>query len=161
MNALQKAQALWSTLALRERWLAGSAAALVLLALLWWVGLQPALGTLRSADAQHRQLDTQLQSMRRLAAEAERLQALPRSRAVDSLKALDLAVKQYLGAAAQLNVVGERATVTVKGAPPLALAQWLAAARSNARAVPVDARLALNAARTGWDGSIVLALPAP
>jgi general secretion pathway protein M len=158
---LQRGQASWSALATRERLLVGSALAVVLLALLWWVGIQPALATLRSAEAQHRSLDAQLQTMRGLAAQAASLQSQPRISADDSLRALDLSVKQRLGAAAQLSVIGERATVTLKGATGEALAQWLAAARSNARAVPVEARLAMNAARTGWDGSVVLALPPP
>ena len=151
----------WAALATRERWLVAAAASVVGVALVWWVGVRPALETLRSAEAQHRSLDAQLQSMGALAAEAQRLQALPRLSTDDALKALDLSVKQHFGATAQLSVVGERATVTLKGASASALATWLAAARSNARAVPVDARLAQNAARTGWDGSIVLALAAP
>jgi general secretion pathway protein M len=56
-------------------------------------------------------------------------------------------------------VAGDRATVTLKGAAPGALAEWLVQARSSARALPLEARLSLNAARTGWDGSIVLTLP--
>ena len=157
----QRGTASWSAMAARERLLVGAALAVVLLALLWWVGIQPALNTLRQAETQHRSLDAQLQTMRELAAQAASLQSQPRISGDDSLKALDLSVKQRLGAAAQLNVVGERATVTVKGASAESLAQWLGAARSNARAVPVDARLTLNAARNGWDGTVVLALPPP
>ncbi|MGH8832642.1 MAG: type II secretion system protein GspM, partial [Polaromonas sp.] len=121
----------------------------------------PALDILRNAESRHRSLDAQLQTMRALAAEAGSLQTLPRIKTADSLKALDLSVKLRLGATAQLAVAGERATVTLRGVSAEALAQWLAQARSNARAVPVEARLSLNAARTGWDGSVVLALPPP
>jgi general secretion pathway protein M len=158
---VQRGQASWSALAARERVLVGSAMAVVLLALLWWVGIQPALNTLRSAEAQHRSLDAQLQTMRALAAQAASLQSQPRISADESQRALDVSVRQRLGATAQLSVIGERATVVLKGASGEALAQWLAAARSNARAVPVEARLAQNPARTGWDGSVVLALPPP
>ncbi len=157
----QRGQAAWTALAARERLLVGSVLAVVALAVLWWVGLSPALDILRNAESRHRSLDAQLQTMRALAAEAGSLQTLPRIKTADSLKALDLSVKQRLGATAQLAVAGERATVTLRGVSAEALTQWLAQARSNARAVPVEARLSLNAARTGWDGSVVLALPPP
>ena len=65
MNA-QLLRARWAALAPREQALVAAAVALVALALLWWVALAPALATLRSADAQHRALDNQLQHMRRL-----------------------------------------------------------------------------------------------
>ena len=50
------------------------------------------------------------------------------------------------------------ALVTLAGVPPDALAQWLAQARINARAVPGEARLQRNAAGQ-WDGTLVLNLP--
>ncbi|MBK5205239.1 MAG: type II secretion system protein M [Polaromonas sp.] len=160
-TTLQRGQAAWAALAPRERWLLGSAFAVALLAMLWWVAVAPALDTLRNAESRHRSLDAQLQTMRALAAEAGTLQTLPRINTDDSHKALALTVKQRLGATAQLAVAGERATVTLKGTSAEALAQWLAQARSNARALPTEAHLSLNAARTGWDGSVVLALPPP
>jgi general secretion pathway protein M len=160
-NARQRGQAIWAALAARERRLLAVALAVVVLAVLWWAGVSPALQTLRSAESQHRALDAELQTMRALAAEAASLQILPRIKADDSRKALDLSVSQRLAASAQLSVAGERATVTLKGASAEALAQWLAQARSNARATPVEARLTLNAARTGWDGRVILALPPP
>lgn len=160
-GALQRGQAFWSALAVRERLLLGSALAVLLLALLWWVGVAPALTTLRTAESQHRVLDAELQNMRALAAEAASLQAMPRIKPEDGRKALELAVKERLAGTAQLAVAGERATVTLKGTPAEALAEWLAQVRSSARAVPLEARLSLNAARNGWDGSIVLTLPPP
>lgn len=158
---LQRGQLAWAALAPRDRWLLGSAFAVALLAALWWVAVAPALDTLRNAESRHRSLDAQLQTMRALAAEAGRLQALPRINSDDSRKALALAVKQRLGGTAQLAVAGERATVTLKGASAEALAQWLAEARSNARTLPTEAHLSVNAAGAGWDGSVVLALPPP
>ncbi len=153
--------ATWGGLARRERNLVLAASAVVGLALLWRVGIAPALATLRSAEAQHRSLDAQLASMQSLAAQAQSLQALPRTKGEDSAKTLDVAVKQHLGSTGQMSIVGERATVTLKGSSGAALAAWLAAARSNARALPSEAKLVQNAARTGWDGSVVLTLPPP
>lgn len=169
-------KARWQALAPREQNFVLAAGAVVALALLWWVLLSPALATLRSAPARHAALDAQLQRMQALQAEAQQLQAAPRAMSGDTVGALRTAMAQRLGNAAQLNVAGDRATVTLKGAPADALAQWLAQARSNARATPVEARLARSTAAPPaqgpatlgnapsalprWDGTVVLALPA-
>lgn len=168
----------WKALAPREQQLVLAAGALVALALLWWVALAPALGTLRTAPERHAALDAQLQRMQSLQAEALQLQSSPRNTPGDAAATLRSSLTQRLGASAQLNLLGDRATVTLKGAPADALAQWLAQARSNALAVPVEARLTRSpaaapsanaAAALGngpatapprWDGTLVLALPA-
>lgn len=170
-------QARWHALAPREQNLVLAAAALVGLALLWWVAVAPALATLRAAPARHTALDAQLQRMHSLQAEAQQLQAAPATSPGDAVGALRAALTQRLGTTAQLNVVGDRATITLKGASADALAQWLAQARSNARATPVEARLTRSAtaaapagqtpvtlgrpvvAMPRWDGTLVLALP--
>ncbi|MDD2545386.1 MAG: type II secretion system protein GspM [Burkholderiaceae bacterium] len=169
----------WKALAPREQTLVLAASGLVALALLWWLALAPALQTLRDAPARHARLDSQLQHMQALQAEALQLQAAPRTRPGDAVAALRSTLTQRLGTTAQLQIGGDRATVTLQGAPAEALAQWLAQARSNAQAVPVEARLtrspatspvpaagaapgpAAPPAPTGprWDGSLVLALP--
>lgn len=166
-------RARWQALAPREQNLVLVAGSVVAFALLWWLALSPALATLRTAPARHAELDRQLQHMQALQAEAQQLQAAaPRGIAGgDPAAALRASVTQGLGASAQFNLVGDRATVTLKAAPADALAAWLAQARSNARATPVEARLvrstsaAGTAAQSGtapmprWDGSLVLALP--
>lgn len=129
----------------REQNFVLGAAALVGLALVWWVAISPALQTLRTAPKRHAELDTQLQRMRSLQAEAQQLQAAPRNSTGDPTGALRNGLTQRMGTAAQLNVTGDRATVTLKAAPADALAQWLALARSNARAVPIEARLTRTA----------------
>ena len=172
-------QTRWKALAPREQTLLLAAAAVVALALLWWVALAPALATLRAAPARHAALDAQLQRMQSLQAEALQLQATPRSAPGDAVASLRSALTQRLGTTAQLTLAGDRATITLKGAPADALAQWLAQARSNALAVPVEARLTRSPAAASasatvpatlgngpaataprWDGSLVLALPA-
>ena len=170
----------WKALAPREQNLVLAASALVALALLWWVAVAPALSTLRAAPARHAALDAQLQRMQSLQAEAQQLQAAPASSPGDAVGALRTALTQRLGNTAQLNVAGDRATVTLKGASADALAQWLTQARSNARATPLEARLTRSAAPAAaplpgnapvtlgsppvamprWDGTVVLALPA-
>ena len=161
-------QAAWNKLAPREQTLVRAAAAVVGLALLWWLLLAPALHTLRSASAQHAALDAQLQHMQALASEAQQLQAQPRTSPEDAAHALQASVTTTLGAGAKLALAGDRATLTLQGVHADALATWLAQARNNARAVPQEAHLTRSASpRQGngaaapvrWDGTLVLSLP--
>ena len=118
--------------------------------------------------------------MQRLQTEAHQVHSAPKTGLGDAVGALRTALTQQLGKTAQLNVVGDRATVTLKGAPAETLAQWLTQARSNARTTPLEARLTRSAAAPTsantplpvtlgnpsiapprWDGTVVLALPAP
>lgn len=157
-------RAAWAGLAARERRLVGLAAALVGLALLWWLALAPALATLRQAEVQRPLLDAQWQRMQALQAEAAALKASPRMGQDEALRALEALVKQRLGTTAQLSVVGDRANLTLKNTPAADLAGWLAEARLQARAVPLEARLTrapgVAAGSTAqWSGSLSLGLP--
>ncbi|MDO8251073.1 MAG: type II secretion system protein GspM [Rhodoferax sp.] len=158
MTLPPRLQARWDSISRREQQLLLAALALVLGAVLWWVALAPALATLRSAEQQHQLLDAQLQQMQRLQAQAKTLQAQAPLSFNEARRLLEASVK-LLGAAARLSVVGERVTLSLNGASADALAQWLAQARLNARAVPSEARLLRNAAGT-WDGMLVLTLSA-
>ena len=155
----QELRARWALLDPRERALVAAAGGLVAFALLWWIALGPALVTWREADAQHRALDAQLAHMQRLQAQAKAMQALPRQNPDDAMRQLETAIRQQLGASARSIIAGDRVTVTLANAPAAALAQWLAQVRTNARAIPGEAKLTRNAAG-GWDGSVVLTLPA-
>lgn len=151
----------WQALDARQQALLRGAAALVALVLLWWLAVAPALATLRQAEARQRSLEAQWQQMQRLQAEARALQGLPRPGHDEALRALEVSVRQRLGASAQLQVSGERATLTLKNTPADALAQWLAQTRVNARLVPAEARLlrSADAASPSWDGTLALTLP--
>jgi general secretion pathway protein M len=149
----------WRGLAPREKLLAACAAAAVLLTLLWWVAIGPALTALRSSETQHRALDAQLARMQVLQQQARTLQTQPKQSHEESLRALEATVRQRLGTTARTTVVGDRVTLTLTGTPPDALATWLAEARANARALPAEARLT-RGATGGWDGTLVLTLPA-
>ena len=131
----------WQALAPREQTLVRGAAVLVAAALLWWLALAPALQTLRTAPARHAVLDAQLQRMLALQDEAERLKGVPRADPDNAARALQSAATERLGSAARTNVLGDRATVTLTGAPAGALAPWLAQVRSNAKAVPQEVHL--------------------
>lgn len=157
MNLWSQFQAWWRAVSPREQRLLLAALALVSAALVWWVGLAPALATLRSVEQQRPALDAQLQHMQRLQAQAKTLQAQPRPSADDARRTLQASVK-VLATTAQMSVMGERVTVTFKAISADALAQWLAQTRLNARVVPSEARLVRNAGGT-WDGTLVLNLP--
>ncbi|HSW17129.1 MAG TPA: type II secretion system protein GspM [Ramlibacter sp.] len=149
----------WRAMPAREKTLAAIAAGLVFAALLWWIAILPALSTLRTSAAQHQLLDAQLRRMRALAGQAQALQAQPRQNPDDAARALEASVTQILGTTGRVVMAGDRATITLNGARPEALTQWLAQARVNAHAVPAEARVQRNANGL-WDGSIAMGLPA-
>ena len=150
--------AAWAGLAPREKILAGAAAAVVLLALVWWIAVGPALAVLRNSDEQHRALDSQVAHMRALQQQAQALQSQPKQNHDESLRQLEASVRDRLGTTARMVVSGERVSLTLTSTPPEALASWLTQARVNARALPSEARLTRSA--TGaWDGTLALTLP--
>ncbi len=159
MNELATAlRARFLGLAARERLMVVAAAALVAVALVWWLLLGPALATTRAADAQHRTLDAQLQRVLALQGQAQALQAQPRQGFDESLRQLELATRQRLGPAGRMTISGERVTITLTGVAPDALAQWLTQARVNARSAPTEAHLTRNGAGL-WEGNLVVTLP--
>jgi general secretion pathway protein M len=159
MSAMSTLSARWQGMAARERTLVTAAVALVVLALLWWLAVAPALAVLRSAEPQHRALDEQLGRMRGLQQQVRTLQSQPKLGPDEALRAIEESVRQRLGTSARISVAGERVTITLTGTPPDALAGWLGHARVNARVLPTDVRLTRGASG-GWDGTLVLALPA-
>lgn len=158
MSRLHPLLARWDGLASREKALVLVAGLLVGLAVLWWLAIAPALGTIRQATAQHQTLDVQLARMQALQAQAQSLQSQPRQSADESLKALEQTIRQRLGTTARYSIAGDRVTVTLSGTSADALAQWLTQARVNARALPGEARLNRTAAGL-WEGTLVLTLP--
>lgn len=161
-NALQPLRERWTRLGAREKNLVRLAAVLVLGLLVWQFSLKPAIVTLRSADAQARVLDAQLQQMRLAQAQVQSLQAQPALDFDEARRALTATTQQTLGGAAQLNMVGDGASVTLKDASADALADWLTQARLNARAVPLEARLVRTSTPAGvtWSGTVMMGLPA-
>lgn len=148
--------ALWQGWQPRERRAVGLALAVVTAALLWWVALQPALTTLRQADARHTQLQAQLATMQALADQARQLKAQPALGRDERLRALEAATTQHLGPQGRLAVVGEQVTVTLNAVPPQALALWLGDLRVNARLTATEARLTRVGA--AWQGSVGFSL---
>ena len=145
----------WRALAPRERQSVAIVAALVGLALVWLLAIQPALRTLRSAPAEADALEAQWQQMQRLAAESKELRAAPPVPQAQSAAALRAATER-LGAQGKLTLAGDRATLTLSGASGAQLGAWLAEARSAARARVVEAQLTRGP--QGYNGSVVVAL---
>ena len=149
-------KARWQALGSRERRGLVIAAWTLGLFLLWALAIAPALRSARLAPGQLEQLDAQLQSMQRQAAQAKELRAAPTLNNHQSLAALRSA-SEALGAAGRLQVAGDRATLTLNGASGKQLREWLAEARSAARTRPLEANLTRGP--QGYSGSIVVALP--
>lgn len=159
MSALAPVKQLWRRASKREQRLLLLAAAVLALGLLWWVGVAPAWRILRVAPAQHLALDAQLRQMQQLQVQVKDLRAQTVLSADEARLALAQLLKP-LGKSAQMLVQVERVTVTLTNLAPDALAQFLAAARQNARLAPKEAHLKRNA-QGGWDGTLVLQLPSP
>jgi general secretion pathway protein M len=157
LQVLAAWQAQWKQFGARERALVLMAAAVLGLALLWWVGLQPAWQTLRSAPARLDALDAQTLTMRSLAAEVQELRQAPAPAAGQAGLALKSA-SERLGTAARLSVQGDRAVLTLEGVDPGALRSWLAEVRTGARARPVEAQLVQSG--PGFSGTVTVVIPA-
>jgi general secretion pathway protein M len=160
----------WSSMAPRERNLVAVASTVVILALVWWIGIAPALKTLREANVSRTELEAQLQSMRALANEAASLKGQRALSPDESVRALQSSTQQNFGTTAQLTLTDSRATIALKSASADALAQWMGQTRINARLVPAEMKLtrsvstsvtagATVSASVTWDGLIVLNLP--
>lgn len=148
-------QGWWRSLGVRERRAVAFAGVLLGAAMLWLLALAPALRTLARVPAQIDAAEAQLQAMQRLAAEAQALRSATPVTAEQAGAALRAATER-LGESAQLVLQGERAVLTVKGVGGSALRDWLAEARSGARARPVEVNLTRGA--NGLSGTLVLAI---
>ncbi|KGH14522.1 type II secretion system protein GspM [Comamonas thiooxydans] len=169
-NALKTALAplrqRWSVLAQREQNLLLIAASVMLLALLWWVALAPALHSLRTAPARHAAAERELQNMLQMQAQAELLRQQPQGNSADARTQLEQSLKTELGSSAQLQWLGNRAQVSLSNAAAPALARWLAQVRDNSHASVAEMKLNRNlgesvdgAAVTRWGGNLLLDLP--
>lgn len=169
-NALKTALAplgqRWSALAPREQNLLLLAACVVLLALLWWLALAPAVHSLRTAPARHAAAELELQNMLQMQAQAELLRQQPQGNSADARTQLEQSLKTELGNSAQLQWLGNRAQISLTQTAAPALARWLAQVRDNSHASVAEMKLnrilgeaADGAAITRWSGNLLLELP--
>jgi general secretion pathway protein M len=136
------------------------AALLTALLLVLAAGVWPALSSWRASAQAHQRMAAQLHEMQGLQARARALRDTPQltpEQALQQLQALTLA----LGDHAQLSSGEQRVAITLRGLPAPTLAQWLASAREQAHAVPLQAQLS-RSTEPGpalWSGTLVLGLP--
>ena len=158
----------WTRLAQREQNLVLMAGSIVLLALVWWIALAPALHSLRTAPARHAAADRELQTMLQMQAQAEllRQQSQTNNAEADVRTQLEQSLKTELGSSAQLQWLGNRAQISLTQTAAPALARWLAQVRDNSHASVAEMKLnrilgeaADGAAITRWSGNLLLELP--
>jgi len=153
------ALARWVSLSPREQRGVSVIGALMGLLLFWTLAFAPALNTLRDSEARRHHIEQQRAHMLALQQLAQALQTrspLSRDEALRNLQGLSQ------GAPMQLTAQGDRVSVQLKAVPASTLTRWLAQARNQAHALPLEAHLTrVNAASPAvvWDGSLVLLLP--
>jgi general secretion pathway protein M len=145
----------WLALAPRERTGLTVAACFTGALMVWFIAIQPAWRTLSAAPVQLDQLDAQLQTMRRLAAEASELRNMPPVSAMQSGTSL-LSATERLGPKAELTLSGDGATCNFDGVSAGELQSWLTEIRSAARARVTQAQLSRDP--KGYSGTIVVSL---
>ena len=156
-SALAPLHARWQMLNPRERALVSAMLAALGVLLLWAAFIRPVWKTWREVPAQAEVLEAQWLQMQRLAAEAQQLKGQSPITAAQATEALQAAT-QRLGAAGQLAIVGDRATLSLKAATPDQLRTWLSEARQGARTRPIELQLQRDG--TGHlTGRVVVALP--
>ena len=150
----------WLDLSGRERAGLSLALGLLALALVWSVGVEPAWRQWQQGQARTQTLQTQWQDLQALQAQVSALKGQSRVRPDDAARLLQASVAT-LGPSASLVVNGDMATVQIKGASAAALSKWLAQARVQALALPVQARLSRMAATgpSGTSGTLGTANP--
>ncbi len=150
----------WQQLGERDRRAIAWGAALLGLALLWWLALAPAIATWREAPARIATERATLQRLKDMAQEAQTLQA--QARAPGDTPALDR-LRQFsttLGERAQIAAQGDSVVVTLTAVPATEWTPWLAQVRLNAQLKP--SQVSMRAAPDGtWSGTLVFAANAP
>ena len=160
LDAFQQASA-------KERQLFFWTALVLGLVLLGSFNIAPALKTLREVPSQLSQLEAQTQTLKSLQAQAQTLQKSPRIKPNEAASLFQKAASEVLGNGARLNIEGSRATLTLSGVSADSLAQFVALARTQSQAMPIEAHLqkfsasgsASKDSKELWRGALILSLP--
>jgi general secretion pathway protein M len=142
-----------------QRWLPVGAGVL-LLALLIGVGVLPAVHSLRTNPQEQQQADARLHTLRRLQVRAQALQVQPQLDQAVVINKLQTSAS-LLGGNTEISMGDQRVNLVLRSTPAKALAEWLARARTEANAVPMDARWIreIQADEASWSGTLVVTLP--
>ena len=146
----------WLRASAREQVALRIAATLLVLALVWWVGLQPALKTLKNARTQAPVVRAQYEQMLQLQAQAAALRAQVQQPVSDPKAVLQDSIST-LEKNARVALAGERATVSFKQARPADLALWLEQLRLKAHSSVLEMHMTQAAGL--WSGSVLVQLP--
>lgn len=162
----------WQSLSAREQKLLRISAALLGLALLWWLALAPALRVLAGAEAERARLTRQWQQLQWVVNEAAQLRPRAQAGGETSAEALRKIGEGVFGSAPQMlepqsdAASKERRVLvmqfTLRAVSAERLAEGLAALRLNAHARILSADLRRAPGGTGgalWNGTIHVALP--
>lgn len=142
MTTLQQGwRTLWQARSPRERLGLSLAGSLIALAVLWQIGLAPALRTWQEAPARQAALDAQRERLLQLQQQAQALQALPRIGREEAQRWLQGSASEALGPGAQVRVQGDQVQVQLQAATAQGLTRWLRQAREQARALPQQVHL--------------------
>lgn len=166
-------QARWDQLSARERTWVRVAALVLALALLWSIGLAPALRVWRDSPERHAQLDRQQAQLAALQAQARSLLAQPTLSRQEAQQSLSQLTRDLMPGA-QLSDQGDSQRVVLTNVSGSSLAQWLSAIRQTAQARVTDLRLQRSPAShthpsssSGpdtpalWNGQVIVQLPVP
>lgn len=150
----------FSALGPRERRWLPVGAGVLLLALLIGVGVLPAVHSLRTNPQEQQQADAQLQTLRLLQVRAQDLQARPQLDQTVAIGKLQSSVS-LLGGNTVISLGDQRVNLVLRSTPAKALAEWLARARTEANAVPTEARWVRETQddEAFWSGTLVMTLP--
>ena len=155
----------WLALAPREKVIVALAGALVLLCLLWFLALRIPLQTWKSAASERQKIEQQIQQVDEIGMQIESLQTADRISFDAAYQTLSSTTREYFPDGAQVNLMGDQVSVTLANANAHSLAQWLAAVRNNAKALPESAKLnagtpaAEDAGSSVWSGIVIFRLP--
>ena len=153
---MQTLKEYWLQASAREQVALRVAATLVLLALFWWVGLQPPLKALKNARTQAPVVRAQYEQMLQLQAQAAAMRAQVQQPVSDPTAALQDSITT-LEKSARVALSGERATISFKQARPADMALWLEQVRLKAHSSVLEMHLSQAAGL--WSGSVVVQLP--
>ena len=152
----------WEQLSTRERTGVRVAGGVLALALVWQIGLAPALRVWRDSPVRHAELDRQQAQLAAWQAQARSLQAKPTLTRQEAQQALAQLTRDLLPGA-QLSAVADQPRVILKNVSGTGLSQWLSAIRQTAQASVIDLRLQRSPTSpetpAQWDGQITLQLP--
>ena len=152
----------WQNLAARGRAMVLGVGAVLALLLMYFFVLGPALRTWQQVPTQRERVAKDFAAVQALEQQAQQLKNLPSLSFDAAYQAVGSTTRNYLPASASVHVLGDQVTVKLQQVPAHSMAQWLAALRHNAKALPVSTQLSASAGEsTGvlWSGEVVLRLP--